>query len=118
MPSSLPDSLKDIEEFLSTADTITYIAEFFRDCVEAIRVRLGPPNQIVQTVGTELKTKSSHFHQSILENTVHGGDSFKMNAENSHQTLKTLKYYYSASSLKNIGRGVTKGLKDQGKMLK
>jgi hypothetical protein len=50
MPKEFPPELQDIASFLSTADTVLYMAEFFSECMKQIRLRLGEPDQQVAEV--------------------------------------------------------------------
>jgi hypothetical protein len=42
MPEQWPPGSEDLKELITNADTITYMAEFFTECVEKIKTRLGP----------------------------------------------------------------------------
>ena len=42
MPEQWPVGTDDLKEIILKADTITYMAEFFTECIEKIKLRLGP----------------------------------------------------------------------------
>ena len=42
MPEQWPPGTDDLKEVILKADTITYMAEFFTECIEKIKLRLGP----------------------------------------------------------------------------
>jgi hypothetical protein len=114
MPTQLPVGWKDIEDFLAKADTVIYIAEFFRECIAAIRSHLGPSKLTVDTIDQQIKTKSPNFYQSLLDNTINAGDCFMMLPEPAAPTLQTLQSYYGSTSLANLGRIVCRYLAPSG----
>ena len=50
MPTVFPPELQDIASFLSTADTVLYMAEFFSECMKEVRKRLGDTDEQVAQV--------------------------------------------------------------------
>ena len=42
LPENWPPGTEDIKEIILRSDTITYMAEFFTECIAKIKKRLGP----------------------------------------------------------------------------
>ena len=98
---------QDIKETILNADTIVYMAEFFSECLNKMKLRLGPTTPTVSKIDAYLRSENLTVYHHILENAFDESSSIDINVDKDldhfMDMFNVIKYYYGCSSLAYVG---------------